>query len=192
MYKRQRHYQATRGRWATVDPLWPIENTYDYVDDNPVQAGDPSGLRPVFGGFALRPWPFYGDRTLLFGYANWCGWGRPGDKRFPLPFDCLDACCQAHDADLGNCSCYGQSGRAHCNLRDCARAVDCSKSRRPIECEKARKNIIGAFSALCVLELRGPKPLHGKIGPITVPCYNPCEHRCPPKPLVFVPPIPGC
>lgn len=45
-YVRARCYQASRGRWATVDPLWPDEPAYEYVANMPVQNIDPSGLTP--------------------------------------------------------------------------------------------------------------------------------------------------
>ncbi len=32
-YVRARMYMASRGRWATVDPLWPKEPAYEYVAD---------------------------------------------------------------------------------------------------------------------------------------------------------------
>jgi len=43
-YVRARFYQATRGRWATMDPLWPDEMAYGYAIGRPAQYSDPSGL----------------------------------------------------------------------------------------------------------------------------------------------------
>jgi RHS repeat-associated protein len=42
-YVRARHYSANDGRWTTVDPLWPSEPQYLYVDANPLTFADPSG-----------------------------------------------------------------------------------------------------------------------------------------------------
>ncbi|MBS1722989.1 MAG: hypothetical protein JSS66_08565 [Armatimonadetes bacterium] len=44
-YVRARMYMASRGRWATVDPLWPWEQQYDYINSMPSGGTDPSGLR---------------------------------------------------------------------------------------------------------------------------------------------------
>ncbi|MCW5939168.1 MAG: hypothetical protein KF884_03470 [Fimbriimonadaceae bacterium] len=45
-YVRARHYMASRGRWATVDPLWPGMPSYVYSDNAPSYKSDPRGLAP--------------------------------------------------------------------------------------------------------------------------------------------------
>jgi RHS repeat-associated protein len=43
-YNQARHYDCITTRWTTVDPLWPGEPQYTYVDCNPILHLDPSGL----------------------------------------------------------------------------------------------------------------------------------------------------
>ncbi|MBI5706363.1 MAG: hypothetical protein HZC36_05175 [Armatimonadetes bacterium] len=45
-YVRARHYAQEEGRWTTVDPLWPINIQYGYVENRPLNFLDPSGLLP--------------------------------------------------------------------------------------------------------------------------------------------------
>lgn len=42
-YVRARMYHAARGRWATVDPLWPFQQAYAYGAGHPTTIVDPSG-----------------------------------------------------------------------------------------------------------------------------------------------------
>jgi RHS repeat-associated protein len=42
-YIRNRTLATTDGRWTTVDPLWPEEGAYSYVNLNPSTFTDPSG-----------------------------------------------------------------------------------------------------------------------------------------------------
>ncbi len=44
-YVRARYYRPNLGRWQTVDPLWPQEDTYTYSHCLPVGLADPSGLQ---------------------------------------------------------------------------------------------------------------------------------------------------
>ncbi len=44
MYVRARHYRADVSRWLTVDPVWPGQEAYGYVNDDPLGLVDPSGL----------------------------------------------------------------------------------------------------------------------------------------------------
>lgn len=43
-YIRARWYKSLYGRWMTVDPLWPEETAYGYVNGTPTIFGDPAGL----------------------------------------------------------------------------------------------------------------------------------------------------
>ena len=43
LYVRARHYMPQRGRWLTVDPLWPRERAYNYALAIPNVFVDPSG-----------------------------------------------------------------------------------------------------------------------------------------------------
>jgi RHS repeat-associated protein len=42
-YVRARHYSKTSGAWTTIDPLWPAEKAYIYVNSRPVKFRDYSG-----------------------------------------------------------------------------------------------------------------------------------------------------
>ena len=44
LYVRARYYKPFEGRWLTVDPLWPGELAYLFVDDMPLTEIDYSGL----------------------------------------------------------------------------------------------------------------------------------------------------
>ena len=46
-YVRRRHLGQEEGRWTTVDPLWPWEMAYRYVNCFITNAIDPLGLRPT-------------------------------------------------------------------------------------------------------------------------------------------------
>ena len=45
-YVRARHLRSDLARWPTVDPLWPIESAYAYVNDRPLVWTDPFGFFP--------------------------------------------------------------------------------------------------------------------------------------------------
>jgi len=51
-YVRARHYGSVRGRWTTVDPLWPGEATYTYAQASPVNWADTTGraISPLGSG----------------------------------------------------------------------------------------------------------------------------------------------
>ncbi len=44
LYVRARYYRTSLSRWMTVDPYWPGEPSYVYVDNQPVHSVDPTGL----------------------------------------------------------------------------------------------------------------------------------------------------
>ena len=50
IYVRARTYEPKIGRWVSLDPLWvrqSNENPYSYVQNNPMNLSDPSGLQTV-------------------------------------------------------------------------------------------------------------------------------------------------
>ncbi len=47
MYVRARHYRADTSRWLSVDPLWPHELAYEYVNQVPNAGTDSTGRSPV-------------------------------------------------------------------------------------------------------------------------------------------------
>jgi len=53
LYVEAREFRPKLTRWQTVDPLWPIQSAYVYVDSAPTTSIDPSGLQTetaVLGG----------------------------------------------------------------------------------------------------------------------------------------------
>jgi RHS repeat-associated protein len=54
-YVRARHYSYVTGDWSTVDPLWPDESAYGYVNGRSPNLTDPSGRAFVDCSFNVRP-----------------------------------------------------------------------------------------------------------------------------------------
>jgi len=52
-YVRARFLRSDLARWLTVDPLWPKEAAYSYVDAGPSVSRDPSGLSLACIGFGI-------------------------------------------------------------------------------------------------------------------------------------------
>jgi RHS repeat-associated protein len=50
IYVKVRHYQPEVGQWMSRDPLWPSESAYLYVEGNPTNWTDPSGMAPQILG----------------------------------------------------------------------------------------------------------------------------------------------
>lgn len=46
LYNRARVVGSAEGRWTTVDPLWPWQSAYAYVESSPTSRVDPSGYTP--------------------------------------------------------------------------------------------------------------------------------------------------
>ena len=55
LYVRARTYFAGLARWASVDPLWPVQGAYGYVGARPASAADPSGMMVVVGVLPCNP-----------------------------------------------------------------------------------------------------------------------------------------
>jgi uncharacterized protein DUF4157/nucleic acid/nucleotide deaminase of polymorphic system toxin len=94
-------------------------------------------------------------RTGITEYGCYCGAGSScGGGLNCTPSDKLDACCQQHDIDYGNCSfgdrynplssCYAITRRADARLADCARGLAGIFSD---ESETYRLNLISIFGA---------------------------------------------
>jgi RHS repeat-associated protein len=52
-YIRAREYRPDLGSWMQLDPLWPNERAFAYVDGSPVLRIDPSGRNPVCIGCGI-------------------------------------------------------------------------------------------------------------------------------------------
>ncbi len=46
LFVRARHLDTLSNRWSSVDPLWPREHAYQYVNGNPISHVDPTGQTP--------------------------------------------------------------------------------------------------------------------------------------------------
>ena len=188
-------YQPTLGRFLSRDPLsengvdvltdtgfyaerltamranpWYYggnrENPYVYVNSDPVNRIDPSGLScscqnpPVdpceAGAAGAKPDPKcaknqnggggHRRRWDPISYGNYCGPGNNGK----VPKDPLDACCCSHDACYGTAPaiCFSEGfglGILKCDATfcGCLRKVDCSQTYPPgqdrQDCENYRK-----------------------------------------------------
>jgi RHS repeat-associated protein len=51
VYMRARHYSRGLSNWTSIDPLWPSEMAYGYVEGRVMTGVDPSGLDAVPFGF---------------------------------------------------------------------------------------------------------------------------------------------
>jgi RHS repeat-associated protein len=60
-YVRARHYTATAGSWSTVDPLWPDESAYGYVNGRSTRSVDPTGT----GGILEWIWGLLNPPVLI-------------------------------------------------------------------------------------------------------------------------------
>lgn len=55
---RARHYAAFLGNWTSVDPLWPSEMPYEYVENRVMTGVDPSGMQncpPLRSCYTMNP-----------------------------------------------------------------------------------------------------------------------------------------
>jgi RHS repeat-associated protein len=70
-YVRARHYSATAGSWSTVDPLWPDESAYGYVNGRVSLVIDVKGNRPQKQK-DIRPKP--GKQNCVVKVCSLYGW----------------------------------------------------------------------------------------------------------------------
>ncbi len=76
LYVRARNYRADLSRWNTLDPLWPDESAYGYVNNGPVDQNDPSGRQ------SRRGCPHHGGEPgCVFN-------GPPGSESDPAYWHC--------------------------------------------------------------------------------------------------------
>ena len=158
-YVRARYYRPNLGRWQTVDPLWPWQKAYGYVNNRAASQIDYSGqysAGPNQGGRIPRQSRRGNPRTWTYG--NYCGednWKRGCDR--PEPISCVDFACREHDdcLDKSNDAYWtGKGARCNCDLLRnaiwCYKFGRCSFRRYTADCQAA-EDIIFAFSAICSL-----------------------------------------
>jgi RHS repeat-associated protein len=83
-YVRARYYRPNLGRWQTVDPLWPWQKAYAYVNGKPVKKKDFYGASP-----------YYNDEPIH----------EPDDIDCsgPIEDDCWASCSNEYKDDLRDC-----------------------------------------------------------------------------------------
>ncbi len=123
-YNMNRYYDPDTGRYITSDPagLRASLNTYAYVDADPINSIDPSGLVKLYGSWCGPNWSG--------GYRRQYDQLDSAERRVALPpIDNLDQCCQLHDIKYANCrtefpcnadtrkKCFQQADRT---LKSCA------------------------------------------------------------------------
>lgn len=161
LYVRARHYRPTLGRWQSVDPLWPQEEAYGYVNDDPVGLSDPSGLQ-VYGG--------------------WCG---PQSNDGPeWCIDEIDQCCKTHDKcfERHGCTALNQIFFKDCLLCNaalcwCSKSADCSTALNPGAC-RAMREVNVAYACFA------------SSGPTDPPGTKPKPQPRKPKPPIREAPVP--
>lgn len=87
-YYRARYYDPTVGRFISQDPIRYVGrslNLYAYVDNNPINFTDPSGLIKYHGNWCGPNWTGGKKQTYI-----------PGEYYKP-PVDRLDEACKTHD-----------------------------------------------------------------------------------------------
>jgi RHS repeat-associated protein len=97
-YNYFRYYDPETGRYITSDPigLGGGPNTFAYVENNPANAIDPTGLIKLYGSWCGPNWTggfrkSYGELDAI-------------ERSVALPpFDNLDRCCQTHDIIYAKC-----------------------------------------------------------------------------------------
>ena len=115
IYVRARHLRVNLARWQTVDPLWPSEKTYIYVDGKAVYASDSKGLQSssrsgLPGGGATIDDPCFRACYSIFGEDRKnCGdeYKKCRKKFWWLPEYCLGKliiCLYQAKADLEKCA----------------------------------------------------------------------------------------
>ncbi len=109
VYVRARHYSPGLSNWTSVDPLWPAEMPYGYVEGRVMTASDPSGMKPMSspytGGlnYGCNSYPCCGSNTWY--WQNEC-------EKTGRRFECCAArvskgiCTTVHLAKF-NCDTYG-------------------------------------------------------------------------------------
>ncbi|MBS1722984.1 MAG: hypothetical protein JSS66_08540 [Armatimonadetes bacterium] len=93
-YVRARMYMASRARWATVDPLWPLLAMYSYSDNAPCQVIDPLGLQGG-KGFVGPPAPGSPPGPC----CDAIDWGAPACSCLPSCAESRD-CCKDYARDF--------------------------------------------------------------------------------------------
>jgi len=145
-------YMPTLARFASRDPVNengvdllyppPVLDPYRYVQNNPVNYVDPSGL--ACPG-CTPPWKVQPVAGFEFQYGCYCGKEAPPFRKAPPPpLDPIDFCCQGHDtccaaAGLLATAAARAAARTTCNAILCkcalsAQVKECIESAPDIRC----------------------------------------------------------
>jgi len=78
-YVRARHYSSLQGMWSTIDPLYPTERAYGYVENRVTVRIDPSGMQGISvllrGRCCIKYWYEWDDHSNI----DCSKWGNSGD-----------------------------------------------------------------------------------------------------------------
>jgi RHS repeat-associated protein len=94
---RWRQYLPTIGRWLSREPRGSGQNLFAYVENDPINYHDPSGLKKQIHGNWCGGGYTNGDETTGEGNPNVVRDSRCGNAEFKPPVDALDWCCWMHD-----------------------------------------------------------------------------------------------
>jgi len=125
IYAWNRHDSTVEGRWTTVDPIWPLERAFTYVDSRPTTRHDRTGRSVTFSS-ACPP-------SVKAMVNEWC-------RRIATPYsddlryrvqDCMANALHAIGKDLSNCGSMTKN-RWTCMQNWCAKGrVTCFPGQIP-------------------------------------------------------------
>ncbi|NBX95157.1 MAG: hypothetical protein EBQ88_00040 [Betaproteobacteria bacterium] len=175
-YVRARHYSYITGNWSTVDPLWPSESAYGYVNGRATTDMDPTGNQAgnSAGDFA-GSFP-NGLRLPRIGNVNCAQCAYDIFKNwFPLPqhncnscyAHCM-ACCVMTKQSNANCA---QSWQDAQNSRDEGKGKDQDRMIRYRNKYCGYGTVIGGLPT---------KPPHTDFGHCNAGCHAKCPYPYPP------------
>jgi hypothetical protein len=98
VYVRARHYSNMDAGWTTIDPLWPSEMPYGYVNGRVPGGVDPSGMKAEPQCFVRRcdiygwgrKWYSLPTHTFVCGHSprKWCFGGLPHNRGYESKYGC--------------------------------------------------------------------------------------------------------
>jgi len=119
LYVRARSYRADLGRWLSLDPYWPGEPAYQYVEGSPTVLADPSGLQsrgcPTHGGEPGCRFDGYpgSERDPAYWHCKPRPRGESPPSDYVLPYPYLDTSPNPFKFGYGNWCGRGRPGEGN-------------------------------------------------------------------------------